>query len=68
MAYCIDGEWYAHNDYKYNSFSECYAEMTENKMLTKNSNFRCLWAYDEYLENLLLVTPDNINQFINEEL
>lgn len=67
VSFYVEGNWYSHAMDKFESFEECYTEMTNGKSF---KHFIGLWPYDygfpdEYLDKIKLVNPDNINQFIN---
>lgn len=66
VAFGIEGIiWYSHSmDEKYYSFEDCYDDIT----YWKSKNYRALWPHEEGFindGNISYVTPENINQFIN---
>jgi hypothetical protein len=64
VAFCINGVWYSHAMHKYSSFEACYNDMINRR----SENYRALWSHEGGFindGNISYVTPENINQFIN---
>ena len=65
VAFGINGVWYSHAMHEYPSFEACYNDMINRR----SENYHALWSHKEGFvneeENIIYVTPENINQLIN---
>lgn len=66
VSYCINGDFYSHEMYRFRDFNECYSEMIKDSSKYFTDSFRISNGFSKIMKesDLQYVTADNINQFI----